>query len=319
MYHAPAFPHKPKPTDFLLVRNAKGKVSLRRIDATFVVGQQEPLVEVMSPNPTRVGIFQGRRLRVDVQRQFAALHKEGNLPRILVAELALKYPTYNDPLIRKWLKPVATTVVRGSSWNPPLHPPLPPPHSSPSSPFPPIPPQRYQGRVYWQLKKGFAPEVEEELQRVVKPEEVCSYESMQAGLYRLKRLGIKRLTDPSPALTAAITHLPDDAMKLAASSHIERELELTAWHLSGNFVGARKLGKGSLERLEMVGAGDPSGRGLGFSFLKPPLKPPNLRGKEMEKKAAAARGGVAVTGTDADLRRLNMEEARKVGRIVRAG
>ena len=139
MYHAPAFPHKPKPTDFLLVRNAKGKVSLRRIDATFVVGQQEPLVEVMSPNPTRVGIFQGRRLRVDVQRQFAALHKEGNLPRILVAELALKYPTYNDPLIRKWLKPVATTVVRGSFWNPTSSSP-PPPSVLPIPPHPPHPP-----------------------------------------------------------------------------------------------------------------------------------------------------------------------------------
>jgi hypothetical protein len=32
----------------------------------------------------------------------------------------------------------------------------------------------------------------------------------------------------------------------------------------------------------------------------------------VEKKAAAARGGGAVTGTDADLRRLSMEAAREV-------
>jgi transcription initiation factor TFIID subunit 1 len=70
-------------------------------------------------------------------------------------------------------------------------------------------------------------------------------------------------------------------------------------------------GRGSLERLEIVGPGDPSGRGLGFSYLRVATKPPNA-GALVEKKAAAARGGGAVTGTDADLRRLSMEAAREV-------
>lgn len=60
-----------------------------------------------------------------------------------------------------------------------------------------------------------------------------------------------------------------------------------------------------------MGAGDPSGRGLGFSYLRVATKPPNA-GALVEKKAAAARGGGAVTGTDADLRRLSMEAAREV-------
>lgn len=40
-------------------------------------------------------------------------------------------------------------------------------------------------------------------------------------------------------------------------------------------------------------------------------KPPSS-GALVEKKAAAARGGGAVTGTDADLRRLSMDAAREV-------
>lgn len=65
--------------------------------------------------------------------------------------------------------------------------------------------------------------------------QVCAYESMQAGLYRLKRLGITRLTHPA-GLSAAMNQLPDEAIALAAASHIERELQITPWNLSSNFV-----------------------------------------------------------------------------------
>ena len=40
MYKAPIFPHKVPPTDYLLVRSAKGKLCLRRIDRVAVIGQQ---------------------------------------------------------------------------------------------------------------------------------------------------------------------------------------------------------------------------------------------------------------------------------------
>jgi transcription initiation factor TFIID subunit 1 len=40
MYRAPVFAHKVATTDFLLVRSAKGKLTLRRIDSIHVVGQQ---------------------------------------------------------------------------------------------------------------------------------------------------------------------------------------------------------------------------------------------------------------------------------------
>ena len=51
----------------------------------------------------------------------------------------------------------------------------------------------------------------------------------------------------------------------------------------------------NIERLEITGFGDPSGLGLGFSYVK--------------KKSAVAKG-TTVTGTDADLRRLSNDAAR---------
>jgi len=63
--------------------------------------------------------------------------------------------------------------------------------------------------------------------------------------------------------------------------------------------------------LEITGVGDPSGRGLGFSYVRAAPKAPAAAG-HMKKKAAAGRGAPTVTGTDADLRRLSMEAAREV-------
>lgn len=40
MYRSPVFSHKVPMTDYILVRSAKGKLSLRRIDKNFAVGQQ---------------------------------------------------------------------------------------------------------------------------------------------------------------------------------------------------------------------------------------------------------------------------------------
>lgn len=70
-------------------------------------------------------------------------------------------------------------------------------------------------------------------------------------------------------------------------------------------------GKDNIERLEISGVGDPSSRGLGFSYVRAAPKP-SMSSAVVKKKSAAGRGGSTVTGTDADLRRLSMEAAREV-------
>ncbi|KAL3694992.1 hypothetical protein R1sor_008643 [Riccia sorocarpa] len=280
MFRSPAFPHKVPTTDFLLVRSSKGKLSLRRIDSLHVVGQQEPHVEVLTPTSKSVQHFIGLRLLVYVYREFRANEKPSSVPRIRADELISQFPALTEGFIRKRLKHCAD-LQKGSG-----------------------------GEMWWVMRRNFRIPSEEELRRMVTPEMVCTYESMQAGLHHLKRMGVQKLTQPA-GLSGAMNMLPDEAITLAAASHIERELQITPWNLSSNFVSATLQGRGSLERLEITGAGDPSGRGLGFSYVRVATKPPNV-GAIVEKKAAVARGGGAVTGTDADLRRLSMDAAREV-------
>jgi Protein of unknown function (DUF3591) len=66
----------------------------------------------------------------------------------------------------------------------------------------------------------------------------------------------------------------------------------------------------NLERLEIAGVGDPSGRGLGFSYVRTAPKAP-ISNSNLKKKVITAKN-TTVTGTDADLRRLSMEAAREV-------
>lgn len=66
----------------------------------------------------------------------------------------------------------------------------------------------------------------------------------------------------------------------------------------------------NIERLEITGVGDPSGRGLGFSYVRTTPKAP-ISNSAVKKKAVAGKAST-VTGTDADLRRLSMEAAREV-------
>ena len=58
---------------------------------------------------------------------------------------------------------------------------------------------------------------------------------MQAGLYRLKQLGIVNLIH-HVGLASAMNHLTDEVKELCAAAHIERELQLTSWNLTSNFV-----------------------------------------------------------------------------------
>ncbi|KAL7002983.1 hypothetical protein U1Q18_004143 [Sarracenia purpurea var. burkii] len=280
MYRAPIFPHKVSSTDYLLVRSAKGKLSIRRIDRLDVVGQQEPHMEVMSPGTKGVQAYIMNRLLVYMYREFRAVEKRGLLPCIRADELSAQFPNMSEAFLRKRLKH-CTDLQRGSN-----------------------------GHLFWVMRRNFRIPLEEELRRMVTPENVCAYESMQAGLYRLKRLGITRLTHTA-GLASAMNQLPDEAIALAAASHIERELQITPWNLSSNFVACISQDRENIERLEITGVGDPSGRGLGFSYVRTAPKAP-VSNAVVKKKTAIGRGGSTVTGTDADLRRLSMDAAREV-------
>ncbi|CAN6216168.1 unnamed protein product [Urochloa humidicola] len=278
MYRSPIFPHKVAPTDYLLVRSAKGVLSLRRIDKLYAVGQQEPHMEVFSPGTKNVQNYLLNRVLAYVYREFRARERPDVTPQIRADELPIQSPL-TEAIVKKRLKHCAD-FKKGP-----------------------------KGHFFWTQRPDFRVPSEEELRRLLTPESVCCYESMQAGLYRLKRLGIVKLTQPV-GLASAMNQLPDEAIELAAASHIERELQITSWNLTSNFVACTNQDRENIERLEITGVGDPSGRGLGFSYVRVAPKAP--ASNSMLKKKSAAAKGTTVTGTDADLRRLSMDAAREL-------
>jgi hypothetical protein len=90
---------------------------------------------------------------------------------------------------------------------------------------------------------------------------------------------------------------------------IHEQLQLCPWALSSSFVRHQLQGQGN-GMMRLSGLGDPSAAGEGFSFLPKPQEAakPQSKNPEVNLDQLAMR---KVTGTSADLRKLNMRELEK--------
>ncbi|CAO3590885.1 unnamed protein product [Absidia cylindrospora] len=124
------------------------------------------------------------------------------------------------------------------------------------------------GGGYWKAKGGVPPN-EEELRRMASPEMVCLYESMLVGERHLQDLGYGDVND--------------DDEGGEGDTKLETEQQLAPWFSTRNFINASQ-GKAMLK---LYGAGDPTGRGEGFSFIRVSMKDIFLRaGESAEEKLA---------------------------------
>ena len=201
MYRAPLFPQQPSSTDYLLVRSGKGRLSLRRINKIYAAGPQEPLKEVSYMAMANIRSYNSKRLLVYVYRQFCAREH----PWIRSDELSYQFPSISKALLRKTLKHCAELV------------------------------KRRNGVCAWIKKPDFKVPSEGEIRRILSPEDVCSYESMQSGVYTLKCLGINQFR--RPINISSVSHLID----LEVASYIERKLLMTPWNLSLRFLRNKNL------------------------------------------------------------------------------
>lgn len=123
------------------------------------------------------------------------------------------------------------------------------------------------GGGYWKTRGGGEPPSEEDLRKMVTPEMVCLYESMLVGERHLQDLGYGDVND-------------DDETG-EGDSKLEVEQQLAPWFSTRNFINATQ-GKAMLK---LYGAGDPTGRGEGFSFIRVSMKDIFLRaGESAEEK-----------------------------------
>ncbi|KAI7885524.1 hypothetical protein K492DRAFT_141626 [Lichtheimia hyalospora FSU 10163] len=125
------------------------------------------------------------------------------------------------------------------------------------------------GGGYWKVRGNGDPPTEEDLRKMVTPEMVCLHESMLVGERHLQDLGYG--------------DVGDDEEVGEGDSKLELEQQLAPWFATRNFINASQ-GKAMLK---LYGAGDPTGRGEGFSFIRVSMKDIFLRaGESAEEKLA---------------------------------
>lgn len=156
------------------------------------------------------------------------------------------------------------------------------------------------------------------------PENVCQYFGLRIGLAFLQRYGVRTWLGPDTrferakdSLTRAHGQLharlrgisqptPEEAEAAGAGDEdvalvqkMEAVLQCTPWQLTAAYVDTVMGNVGHLNPESSVG--DPTGRGEGFSFVKPPKI-------VVKKKETRVRKGGGVYGTDLDRRRYTMEQ-----------
>ncbi|EPR78186.1 Transcription initiation factor TFIID subunit 111 KDa [Spraguea lophii 42_110] len=210
LYKAPIFMHK---TDrFLLIlqknENKEYVGYIRPFKNIYVVGQIFPLQEIFGPHSRKYNIFCKNRLKVTAFKIFQ--RKENKEKTLKAHQLNDLFPQFSEGSKRKCLREYAEPIRKGKE-------------------------------NVWTLKHNITSLLEEELRKLITPEDTCLYESMLSGERLLKDCG-----------------------HVFREGEENEEIVLSPWVLSRNFVSAYN-GRGLLE---LSGAGDPTGIGQGFSFVK---------------------------------------------------
>ena len=111
MYYCPVFYHKPQMNDFLCVvhKDKKGNSSIiiRDLQDLYVMGQEEPKLEVYNPQSRQYQHFIKRRTQAYVIR---FLQENNNY--ISFVELNRFFPYINDQILKKIMKEIQVEVDR---------------------------------------------------------------------------------------------------------------------------------------------------------------------------------------------------------------
>lgn len=216
LFISPIFEHKTQ--DFLCIIEGD-EIMMKPIDRIYLVGQEFPKEEVFAPHSRKLNQFCKDRLKVAAYRIFAKGRD------LLMQQLDQMFPYFSEGSKRKWLKEYSDCVKKGKD-------------------------------NVWVLKDSFSIIGEEDLRKLVTPENICQYESMLSAERRMQDLGYK------------CVETEDEEQ--------EYETYSPSWYLSRNFINAAN-GRGLLE---LSGPADPSGTGEGFSFRKIKLR----KGNESENR-----------------------------------
>ncbi|ELU04183.1 hypothetical protein CAPTEDRAFT_225982 [Capitella teleta] len=147
---------------------------------------------------------------------------------------------------------------------------------------------------WWVLKPDYRLPEEEEMRAMVSPEQCCAFYSMLAAEQRLKDAGYGEKS----LFAQEEDNEEESAMKM------EDEVRTAPWNTTRAYISAMK----GRCLLSLTGIADPTGCGEGFSYVKVPNKPQ----QQKDDNSASTPAKKTVTGTDADLRRLSLKDAKQL-------
>ncbi|OAG44728.1 hypothetical protein AYO21_01218 [Fonsecaea monophora] len=220
MYRAPIFNQEAKSHDFLVIRETTGVHGqshyLRNLENVFVVGQELPSVTVPGTHSRMVTTAAKNRLKAISYR----IARKKRTKRIHVEDVTRHFPGTTDMQNRQKMKEF---MIFNKEFK------------------------------EWEMRPGDQVPSEEQIQKLIRPEDICLLESMQVGAQYLQDSGY------------ADNDEEDDTKENEADSI---EQQLAPWRTTKNFLQAAQ-GKAMLK---LYGEGDPSGRGEAFSFIKTSMK-----------------------------------------------
>lgn len=221
MFRSPIYEHKIDHEVHVLTKNRTSvdgsQFFMRKSDHAFVAGQQFPLVPVPGPHSRIVTTAAKNRLKMICYR----LVRKKKYNRLNVGDVTRHFPGTSDMQNRQKMKEFMFYS---------------------------------KDHKEWEMKAGESIPTEEQMQQLIKPDDVCLLDSMQVGQQYLRDSGFGGEDDE------------DEDEK--EETHQSIDHQLAPWRSTKNFLNASQ-GKAMLK---IHGPGDPSGRDQGFSFLKTSMK-----------------------------------------------
>lgn len=251
MYRAPVFKHNVRNTDFLVVRSTTGengsKWHLHKIDHLHVVGQQFPSVEVPGPHSRKVTNASKNRMKMLAFRMIRHSTTDNCQLSDITKHIAESTDTQNRQKLKEFLQYDRESGEKGM----------------------------------WRLKPGEILPDESTIRSMIKPEEVSLLDAMQLGIKELEDAGYDPRNaniddDAGPAeMEPDDDDAEEDGSRIAkgAKKQADKQEETLAdkmapWKTTKAFIDACA----QKAMLQLHGEGDPTGHGLGFSFIRTSMK-----------------------------------------------
>ncbi|OAA31997.1 transcription factor TFIID complex subunit Taf111 [Moelleriella libera RCEF 2490] len=250
MYRAPVFKHTPRGTDFLVVRSTTGvegsKWHMHKIDHLHVVGQTFPSVDVPGPHSRRVTNASKNRMKMLAYRMMRHSKTDNCQLSDITKHIAESTDTQNRQKLKEFLQYDRDSSEKGM----------------------------------WRLRPNDMLPDENAIRAMIKPEEVSLLDAMQLGVKELEDAGYDPRNanidedvmdidgDDDEGEEGSIKAPNKNAKKAAEKQEETLADKMAPWKTTKAFIDACA----QKAMLQLHGEGDPTGHGLGFSFIRTSMK-----------------------------------------------